>query len=162
MFRIGSALYIPSYLTVTLYRPFASANDDGSTALMTGERFVLCRRPTWIDHFPISPRIQHVSFLDTNFSLVDHGHTGQARSDTAEQLSRTPQSQFSSITVRVSVVRSDFWAHRACFVVSPPHVVGYANGIAQSIVSLSRFLGPILGGTVSCSIHCWRTQTYCP
>lgn len=35
--------------------------------------------------------------------------------------------------------------------VSPPHVVGYANGIAQSIVSFSRFLGPIVGGTVSIS-----------
>lgn len=32
--------------------------------------------------------------------------------------------------------------------VSPPHVVGYANGIAQSMVSFSRFLGPIVGGTV--------------
>jgi hypothetical protein len=32
--------------------------------------------------------------------------------------------------------------------VSPPHVVGYANGIAQSIVSLARFCGPVLGGLV--------------
>ncbi|OJT14280.1 hypothetical protein TRAPUB_9140 [Trametes pubescens] len=31
---------------------------------------------------------------------------------------------------------------------SPPHLVGFANGIAQSIVSLARFMGPILGGTV--------------
>lgn len=34
------------------------------------------------------------------------------------------------------------------FSVSPPHVVGYANGIAQSIVSLARFFGPVLGGLV--------------
>lgn len=33
--------------------------------------------------------------------------------------------------------------------VSPPHVVGIANGIAQSIVSLARFFGPIIGGLVS-------------
>ncbi|KZS87232.1 hypothetical protein SISNIDRAFT_461057 [Sistotremastrum niveocremeum HHB9708] len=33
--------------------------------------------------------------------------------------------------------------------VSPPEVVGLANGIAQSIVSLARFLGPVLGGYVS-------------
>jgi hypothetical protein len=32
--------------------------------------------------------------------------------------------------------------------VSPPPVVGFANGIAQSIVSLARFLGPIFGGYV--------------
>jgi hypothetical protein len=37
MFRIGSALFIPSYLTVTLYRPLASANSDGSTVLMAGK-----------------------------------------------------------------------------------------------------------------------------
>ena len=33
---------------------------------------------------------------------------------------------------------------------TPPHLVGFANGVAQSIVSLARFAGPILGGTVSC------------
>ena len=33
--------------------------------------------------------------------------------------------------------------------VSPPHLLGYANGIAQSIVSFARFVGPILGGYVS-------------
>lgn len=41
MFRIGSALFIPSYLTVTLYRPFASASSDGDTILMAGERAAL-------------------------------------------------------------------------------------------------------------------------
>ena len=34
-------------------------------------------------------------------------------------------------------------------VVSPPHILGYANGVAQSIVSFARFLGPVLGGYVS-------------
>jgi predicted MFS family arabinose efflux permease len=33
--------------------------------------------------------------------------------------------------------------------VSPDHVNGLANGVAQSIVSLARFVGPILGGYVS-------------
>lgn len=37
MFRIGVALFLPAYLTVTLYRPFASAGDDGSAVLMFGE-----------------------------------------------------------------------------------------------------------------------------
>ena len=32
---------------------------------------------------------------------------------------------------------------------SPSHVVGLANGLAQSTVSLARFIGPIIGGAVS-------------
>ena len=43
MFRIGSALFVPAYLTVTLYRPLASANDDGSVVLMAGECTALRR-----------------------------------------------------------------------------------------------------------------------
>jgi hypothetical protein len=35
MFRIGSALFIPSYLTVTLYRAFASPNDEGNVVVMS-------------------------------------------------------------------------------------------------------------------------------
>ena len=34
------------------------------------------------------------------------------------------------------------------FSVSPPPVVGIANGVAQSIVSLARGFGPLLGGYV--------------
>lgn len=37
MFRLGSFLFIPAYLTVILYRVFASATDDGSFFLMAGE-----------------------------------------------------------------------------------------------------------------------------
>jgi hypothetical protein len=37
---------------------------------------------------------------------------------------------------------------------SPPHVVGLANGLAQSTVSFSRFFGPVIGGAVwSASIN---------
>jgi hypothetical protein len=32
--------------------------------------------------------------------------------------------------------------------VTPPNAVGYANGIAQSIVSLARCVGPVIGGYV--------------
>lgn len=32
---------------------------------------------------------------------------------------------------------------------SPPHVVGLANGLAQSTVSFARFFGPVIGGAVS-------------
>lgn len=101
-------------------------------------------------------------FSGPYFSLVNHRYVGQVRSDIAEQLSRTPRFRFSSITVRVLTLRSGFLTHNAFVVVSPPHVVGYANGIAQSIVSFSRFLGPILGGTVSCPTGFRRTRTHDP
>lgn len=32
---------------------------------------------------------------------------------------------------------------------TPPPIIGLANGVAQSIVSLARGLGPLLGGYVS-------------
>jgi hypothetical protein len=35
--------------------------------------------------------------------------------------------------------------------VTPPNAVGYANGIAQSMASLARCIGPVVGGYVS-----WR------
>ena len=31
---------------------------------------------------------------------------------------------------------------------SPPSVVGLANGLAQSTVSFARFFGPVIGGAV--------------
>ena len=34
---------------------------------------------------------------------------------------------------------------------TPPNAVGYANGIAQSMASLARCIGPVVGGYVS-----WR------
>ena len=34
------------------------------------------------------------------------------------------------------------------FTVSPPQIVGLSNGVAQSIVSLARGFGPLLGGYV--------------
>lgn len=37
MFRIGSALFIPAYLTVTLYRAFASEKSEGNLIVMLGE-----------------------------------------------------------------------------------------------------------------------------
>ncbi len=36
MFRLGTMLFIPSYLTVILYRVFASPSDDGNFVLMAG------------------------------------------------------------------------------------------------------------------------------
>ena len=37
MFRLGSLLFIPAYITVILYRVFASPSDDGNFLLMAGE-----------------------------------------------------------------------------------------------------------------------------
>lgn len=57
MFRIGSALFIPSYITVTLYRPFASADSDGSTVLMAGESAALHLGSASNHYDPFSPLI---------------------------------------------------------------------------------------------------------
>ena len=48
MFRLGSFLFIPSYLTVILYRVFASDKDDGNLVLMSGTSPLQARnlRPT--------------------------------------------------------------------------------------------------------------------
>ncbi|GJE94855.1 major facilitator superfamily MFS-1 [Phanerochaete sordida] len=93
MFRIGSLLYIPAYLSVVLYRVFASDKDDGNLVLMGA--------------LAISTAIR---FCGITFS-------------------------YTAISVLLNYM-------------SPPHIVGFANGIAQSIVSLARFCGPVLGGVI--------------
>lgn len=40
--------------------------------------------------------------------------------------------------------------------VSPPQIVGLSNGVAQSIVSLARGFGPLLGGYVRALAHSIR------
>lgn len=37
MFRLGSLLFIPAYLSVTLYHPLAGSGDSGGIILMAGE-----------------------------------------------------------------------------------------------------------------------------
>jgi len=91
MFRIGSLLYIPAYLTVTLYRVFASETEDGNFFLMT--------------LLAISTAVR---YCGATFA-------------------------YTSIAILVNYM-------------TPPHAVGYANGVAQSIVSLCRCFGPVLGG----------------
>ncbi|KZT69917.1 major facilitator superfamily MFS-1 [Daedalea quercina L-15889] len=93
MFRIGSLLFIPAYLSVILYRVFASPNDDGNPILMAA--------------LALSTAVR---FCGSTFA-------------------------YTAVSVLLNYM-------------SPPHVVGFANGIAQSIVSLARFMGPILGGTL--------------
>jgi hypothetical protein len=64
MFRIGSALFIPSYLTVILYRTFASSEEDGNFILMAGTDFergfrlmltLLCCTSSVVEH--VSPMV---------------------------------------------------------------------------------------------------------
>ncbi|KAJ7512779.1 hypothetical protein B0H11DRAFT_1947347 [Mycena galericulata] len=91
MFRIGSALFIPAYLVVTLLRPFASAEDDGNFALMSA--------------LAMSTALRYCG--------ITFGYT--------------------SMSILLNYM-------------TPPSAVGLANGIAQSIVSLARCFGPVIGG----------------
>ncbi|KAG9124108.1 hypothetical protein FRC07_012814 [Ceratobasidium sp. 392] len=91
MFRIGCALFIPSYLSVVLYRHFASAGSNGGLLIM-----ILLSIST------------AVRYCGTTFS-------------------------YTSVAVLLNYM-------------SPPHVVSLSNGMAQSIASLARFIGPVFGG----------------
>ncbi|KIY70697.1 major facilitator superfamily MFS-1 [Cylindrobasidium torrendii FP15055 ss-10] len=92
MFRLGSFLFIPAYVTVTLYRvPFASEEEDGNFALMAA--------------LAVSTAVR---FCGSTFA-------------------------YTSVSILLNYM-------------TPPHAVGIANGIAQSIVSLARCLGPVFGG----------------
>ncbi|KAH7887062.1 hypothetical protein F5I97DRAFT_1872838 [Phlebopus sp. FC_14] len=98
MFRLGSLLFIPAYLTVILYRVFASPTDGGNFILMTA--------------LAVSTTVRYC---------------GSAFAYTA-----------------VSILLN---------YMTPPPAVGFANGVAQSIVSFARCIGPILGG------YLWAVST---
>lgn len=99
MLRVGSVLFVPAYLSVILYRPLASANDDGNIIVMTA--------------LAVSTAVRYAG--------ITFGYT--------------------AISILLNYM-------------TPPHAVGYANGIAQSIVSLARCVGPVIGGYLwSMSIH---------
>ncbi|THV01922.1 major facilitator superfamily MFS-1 [Dendrothele bispora CBS 962.96] len=94
MFRLGSLFFIPSYLSVILYRvPFASEEEDGNFLLMTA--------------LTLSTAVR---FCGATFA-------------------------YTAISILLNYM-------------TPPQAVGFANGIAQSIVSLARCLGPVLGGWI--------------
>ncbi|EIW78548.1 hypothetical protein CONPUDRAFT_138776 [Coniophora puteana RWD-64-598 SS2] len=98
MFRIGSFLFIPAYVTVTMYRVFASPNNDGNFILMSA--------------LAVSRAIRYC------------GNTFA----------------YTAVSILLNYM-------------TPPHVVGFANGVAQSIVSLARCFGPIVGG------YLWAAST---
>ncbi|EJD41419.1 hypothetical protein AURDEDRAFT_90322 [Auricularia subglabra TFB-10046 SS5] len=87
MFRLGSLLFVPSYLTVVLYRGWSESLVMSGLILSTAVRYCA-----------------------TTFA-------------------------FTSITILLNYL-------------TPPHAVGLANGLAQSIASLARFAGPALGAKV--------------
>ncbi|KAL0564812.1 hypothetical protein V5O48_017223 [Marasmius crinis-equi] len=92
LFRVGCLLFIPSYLSVILYRgAFASPDGSGNSALMFG--------------LTVSTAIRYCG-----------GTFG-----------------YTSISILLNYM-------------TPPHAVGYANGVAQSVVSLARCIGPVVGG----------------
>ncbi|KDR80263.1 hypothetical protein GALMADRAFT_242597 [Galerina marginata CBS 339.88] len=92
MFRIGTVMFIPAYLTVILYRPFANVHPDDSNPLLM---------------FALSVSTA-VRYCGTTFG-------------------------YTAISILLNYM-------------TPPSAVGYANGIAQSIVSLARCIGPVIGG----------------
>jgi len=104
MFRIGSALFIPAYLTVTLYRAFAGGGEGNSFLVMTGKRAcaVRSRCSPWSIALVISTAIR---YCGTTFS-------------------------YTSVAILLNYM-------------APLHIIGMANGLAQSIVSLARFFGPV-------------------
>jgi hypothetical protein len=98
MFRIGSLLFIPAYLTVIMYRVFAHSTEDGNFFLM--------------------------SALTLSTAVRYCGNTFA----------------YTSVSILLNYM-------------TPPHAVGLANGVAQSIVSLARCFGPVLGG------YLWAVST---
>ncbi|KAI5996223.1 hypothetical protein EDD15DRAFT_2387241 [Pisolithus albus] len=87
MFRLGSLLFIPAYLTVTMFRALAGPSAENNFILLSG--------------------------IAVRFCGVTFGYTA------------------------VSILLN---------YMTPPQAIGFANGVAQSIVSLARCIGPILGG----------------
>jgi hypothetical protein len=91
MFRLGSMLFIPAYLTLPLLRAFTSEDKHGGFLVML--------------------------LVTINMACRYCGGTFA----------------YTSVMVLINAM-------------SPPPVVGLANGLAQSLVSLGRFVGPIIGG----------------
>jgi len=92
MFRIGTVMFIPAYLVVVLFRPFANVHPDDSNPFLM---------------FALSLSTA-VRYCGTTFG-------------------------YTAISILLNYM-------------TPPNAVGYANGIAQSIVSLARCVGPVIGG----------------
>ncbi|KAH7100996.1 major facilitator superfamily domain-containing protein [Auriculariales sp. MPI-PUGE-AT-0066] len=104
MFRLGSLLFIPSYITVTLYRGWEPEVVMPGLIASTAVRYCA------------------TTFAFTSITILLNYRT-------------------SNISVRNRDVLT-------FFAVTPPSAVGLANGLAQSMASLARFIGPALGAKV--------------
>ncbi|KAG6335507.1 hypothetical protein ID866_3579 [Astraeus odoratus] len=83
MFRLGSLLFIPAYLTVTMYRAFTSPSDEGNFVLMAD--------------FPEALALSTaVRFCGSTFG-------------------------YTAVSILLNYM-------------TPPHTIGFANGVAQSIL----------------------------
>ncbi|KAF7325814.1 Histone H2B [Mycena kentingensis (nom. inval.)] len=100
MFRLGSALFVPAYMVVTLLRPFASADSGGQANFVLMTALVLSTA---------------LRYCGSCFA-------------------------YTSVSILVNYM-------------TPPPAVALANGLAQSIVSLARCVGPVIGG------YLWSVST---
>ncbi|KAF7325895.1 Major facilitator superfamily MFS-1 [Mycena kentingensis (nom. inval.)] len=98
MFRLGSLLFIPSYLVVTLFRPLAHVGAEVKSILMLG--------------LGVSTAMRYCG----------------------------PCFAYTAVSILLNYM-------------TPPDSIGLANGLAQSIVSLARCFGPVIGGSL------WSTST---
>ncbi|KAF7318969.1 hypothetical protein HMN09_00232900 [Mycena chlorophos] len=90
MFRLGSALFIPAYLCVTLLRPLVTPGDANPLLMLALGTATAVR------------------FCGSCFA-------------------------YTAVSILLNYM-------------TPPSAIGLANGLAQSIVSLARCFGPVLGG----------------
>jgi hypothetical protein len=92
---------------------------------------------------------QHVSTIIDYAVICSERYTSELCA-TVEIHSHTHQ--FPSFWIIVSTCVLTLIHALIILAVTPPHAVGLANGVAQSIVSLARCFGPVLGGYVGQSI----------
>ena len=155
MFRIGTLLFVPAYLTVVLYRPLAILNKDDSNPILmfglclkcfaaTHETYILFYRSSGCQHVCFIFAFLPLNYLKCTFIL--------AQFDTVVSHLVTLQSlSFWIIVSWIWYLSHIQFLIEELLTVTPPSAVGYANGIAQSMASLARCIGPVVGGYVSWS-----------
>ncbi|KAJ7598924.1 hypothetical protein C8J56DRAFT_1157982 [Mycena floridula] len=120
MFRMGSLLFIPAYLSTVLYQPLASPGNDGNLILMSGMESSSRRSECSTNPLIFLLMIALAFSTALRYCGITFGYT--------------------AISILLNYM-------------TPPAAVGFANGIAQSIVSLARCFGPVLGG------YLWSVST---
>jgi hypothetical protein len=124
MFRLGSALYIPAYLSTPVLRVLASAGNDGSPLLMAALTLNM------------ACRYAGGTFCYTSIMILTNA------------MRRVRYLSFCSPRGLLGSLSSKTYPLSPSHVDSPPEVVNLANGLAQSTVSAARVLGPLAGGVL--------------